>query len=58
MSDEITISELKTDLAKANEYKKYQSLYQQAVTALNAYKKGRFMWIVEFLEKTFPQKED
>jgi len=57
MSDEITISELKTDLAKANEYKKYQSLYQQAVTALNAYKKGRFMWIVEFLEKTFPVKK-
>ena len=29
----------------------------KAVSELNAYKKGRFIWVVDLLEKLFPKKK-
>jgi len=52
-----TLEGTKKLLQEANGYRKYQKLYMDAVEALNKQKEGRFMWIVEFLEKVFPSRE-
>ena len=44
-------------LTEAQGYKKYQGMYINATTALNALRNSRFMWIVEWLEKRFPEKK-
>lgn len=37
--------------------KRFEVQYLDAVSELNAYKKGRFIWVVDLLEKLFPQRK-
>lgn len=44
-------------LIEAEGFKKYQNLYIEATRQLNELRNSRFIWVVEWLEKVFPQKK-
>lgn len=52
------VKQLEEQILKAkNESTDWHNQYIDKVTELNAYKEGRFIWVVDLLEKLFPKKK-